>query len=277
MKKRLLFCILGCLLLVFGMSACVSATVKQSGQVIPYPDDYDPTSAGASSYAGSTNHPESKYFRHIDVYNLESNETLTVLPKFATYQQTTEYTCGPASALMVLYHYANNDWDELRIAEIMQTSKDLDGDNLETPGEANERGEWGTSTTGMVKFFTEIGWKVTSSLSEANPDDGYTFAEQAEFTEWVIDNLKHNIPIMVEWIDWLGHWQVIIGYDTMGTETLSDDVLIFADPYDTSDHLQDGYYLFNAERFFYMWADAFILPETQMYQQWVIATPQEKE
>jgi hypothetical protein len=175
---------------------------------------------------------------------------------------------------MVLYHYENQDWEELQIAEIMQTSQDLDGDNLEAPGEANERGEWGTSTTGMVKFFTEIGWMVTSSLTEANPEDGYTFSEQAEFTEWVIGHLKNNTPIMVEWIDWLGHWQVIIGYDTMGTETLGDDVLIFADPYDTSDHLQDGYYLFNAERFFYMWADAFILPETQMYQQWVIATPQ---
>ena len=27
----------------------------------------------------------------------------------------------------------------------------------------------------------------------------------------------------------------------MGTENLRDDVLIFADPFDTSDHNQDGY------------------------------------
>ena len=30
---------------------------------------------------------------------------------------------------------------------------------------------------------------------------------------------------MIAWNDWGGHWQVIIGYDTMGTETTQDDVL----------------------------------------------------
>jgi len=44
---------------------------------------------------------------------------------------------------------------------------------------------------------------------------------------------------------------VIIGYDTMGTETTQDDVIIVADPYDTTDHNQDGYGVYAAERFLY--------------------------
>ena len=56
---------------------------------------------------------------------------------------------------------------------------------------------------------------------------------------------------MVCWNDWGGHWQVIIGYDTMGTETEQDDVIIVADPYDTTDHNQDGYGVYGAERFYY--------------------------
>ena len=56
---------------------------------------------------------------------------------------------------------------------------------------------------------------------------------------------------MVGWNDWGGHWQVIIGYDTMGTETTQDDVIIVADPYDTTDHNQDGYGVYGAERFLY--------------------------
>mgnify|MGYP001085109336 CR=1 FL=1 len=44
---------------------------------------------------------------------------------------------------------------------------------------------------------------------------------------------------------------VIIGYDTMGTETTQDDVIIVADPYDTTDHNQDGYGVYGAERFLY--------------------------
>ena len=58
-------------------------------------------------------------------------------------------------------------------------------------------------------------------------------------------------PIMIGWNDWGGHWQVIIGYDTMGTETTQDDVIIVADPYDTTDHNQDGYGVYAAERFLY--------------------------
>ena len=36
-----------------------------------------------------------------------------------------------------------------------------------------------------------------------------------------------------------------------GTETTQDDVIIVADPYDTTDHNQDGYGIYSAERFLY--------------------------
>jgi hypothetical protein len=256
------------------IAVCLLGAAKRAAlHTIPYPKGYDTKSSGASAYAGSGNHLDSRYFAHIDVYNLKSSKTLTVLPKFQTYQQTTEVTCGPSAALMVLYYYGNKQWDELKIANLMQTSRDLDGDNKEEPGKANERGEWGTSTDHMVKFFKKIGWKTTSSLNKGKMEDGKTFDDEGKFRDWVIANLKAHTPIMVEWSDWLGHWQVIIGYETMGTASMGDDVLILADPYDTSDHLQDGYYLFNAERFYYMWADGFILPKSQQYQQWLIAKP----
>ena len=60
---------------------------------------------------------------------------------------------------------------------------------------------------------------------------------------------------MVDWMDWGGHWQVIIGLDTIGTDDPNDDVLIMADPYDTTDHYQDGYYTVPLGRFFYMWRE----------------------
>ena len=48
-----------------------------------------------------------------------------------------------------------------------------------------------------------------------------------------------------------------------------DDVLIVADPYDTSDHLQDGYGIVQADRFQYMWFDHNLLPENQRERQWI--------
>jgi hypothetical protein len=84
-------------------------------------------------------------------------------------------------------------------------------------------------------------------------------AKDSYFVKWVVGNLKAERPIMVEWGDWDGHWQAIIGYDTQGTPGIGDDVIIFADPYDTSDSWQDGYYYYPAERWFYMWQDRAVL------------------
>ena len=81
------------------------------------------------------------------------------------------------------------------------------------------------------------------------------------------------VPIMVENVEWGGHWRVIIGYDTMGTNNTLDDVLILVDPYDTCDHKQDGYVVNNGEKFFSMWFDHSMLPEEQKEQPFIIARP----
>ena len=66
---------------------------------------------------------------------------------------------------------------------------------------------------------------------------------------------------------------VIIGYDTMGTETTADDVLIFMDSDDVCDHCQDGYAVASAEEFFHTWRDIGALPLDQRIQQYLIAYP----
>ena len=78
---------------------------------------------------------------------------------------------------------------------------------------------------------------------------------------------------MVENVEFGGHWRVIIGVDTMGTEIISDDVLIFDDPFDTSDHKQDGYAVGSLDRFYWMWFDYCMLPKKERNQPWLIATP----
>lgn len=225
---------------------------------IPYPPDYNTMASGASSYQGMDDHVPSDYFKILDVYNMKSNKTLTIISNFKTYQQTTEYTCGACSALMVLYHNGETSYDEQTIAKKSDTSEDT-----------------GVGVAGLTKFFKEIGWKVESSSSGKLTFD-YNNDENAplKFKDWVKKSLKANNPIMVDWLDWNGHWQTIIGYDTMGTEdNFGDDVIIMADPYDTSDHYQDGYYLVPGERFFYMWRESSSLTDKPDDQPWIIATP----
>ena len=57
---------------------------------------------GAAAFSGKLNHTNSRYYVFNDYYNMKSDDTLHILSHFKTYQQTTEYTCGAASALMVL-------------------------------------------------------------------------------------------------------------------------------------------------------------------------------
>ena len=232
-----------------------AASAAEEAKVIPYPAGYNTTSEGASSYNGLGNVTKSPYYSQLDVYNLKGSDSLVILEQYKTYQQTTEITCGPAAALTVLNRYGNTAWDELKIAEVMKTKPVV-----------------GTDTQGMVSFFRRIGWDVQSSLNKADKN-GFSFATVKEFKSFVLDNLKNGTPIMVENIDWGGHWRVIIGYDTLGTDATADDVLIMADSYDTADHLQDGYVIVPVEKFYYMWFDAHMLPKGQQTQQWLVAKP----
>ena len=215
------------------------ATTLDAGDTIPYPPGI--VLGGAASYLGTVDHPTSPYYKHPDFYNLGSTSTRTMLPRFKTYQQTTEYTCGPAALVMAAF-YRGVYLRELEVAAAAGTTEEL-----------------GTSTEQMVNYLKSTGWKVRSSLTEPK-------VASLKFLE---RQIKKGNPVMVEWVDWAGHWQVVIGYDNMGTADEADDVLIMADPYDTSDHLQDGYGIVQADRFQYMWFDHNLLPENQRERQWI--------
>lgn len=89
--------------------------------------------------------------------------------------------------------------------------------------------------------------------------------DQDSFTEYIDDALTKKEPIIILHQDWAGHYLVIIGHDTMGTEYTGDDVLIIADPYDTTDHRQDGYNIWSLERFYSLFTTKveLILDDTQ--------------
>ncbi|MDR2671635.1 MAG: hypothetical protein LBC26_07950 [Oscillospiraceae bacterium] len=199
---------------------------------IPY--DTDLTIEGAASVERAADHKSSPYFHALDYYHMKSGGTLTLLENFKTQQQTTEWTCGTSAALMVLEYYG------LRGTESDQALVRLRG--------KDQAGY--SSLTHMRNIFERLGGFAS--------DHTYNYENTDDITQaMLLDFLKRDIPVMVEWCDWNGHWQVVIGYDTMGTANEADDVLILADPYDTSDHWQDGYITINAERFFYTWSNTY--------------------
>ena len=207
--------------------------------------------AGAAQFIGKHDIKNSPYFTQLDIYNMEATNSRLIIPHFKTRQQKTGYSCGPVAAGMVVENLIGKDLHtEKEICKIMGTSTTK-----------------GTDCKGMVKYFEEIGWKVDSSVKDGSPKD------YSAFLKFVKKYLKEGTPIIVENVDWGGHWRVIIGYDDMGTKHTGDDVLILADPFDTSDHLQDGYNVQSAERFFYMWFDAHLFKPGQQDKLWLAAKP----
>ncbi|MGI6263212.1 MAG: papain-like cysteine protease family protein [Succiniclasticum sp.] len=210
---------------------------------------------GPASVLHQADVKNSPYFKTVDVYNLQSGGSLTVLSHYPVKQQETEYTCGPAAAWTVTkYFLGTAPDDEMAIARIMDTHTAV----MKDPG---------TNTRGMSRYFEQKGWTVHNSLKDGSPKD------YPAFKAFVLKNLQARTPIMVENIDWGGHWRVIIGFDTMGDDKDANDVLLVADPYDTTDHAQDGYGIVPAQRFYYMWFDAQLFRKGEQQRQWLTAVP----
>ena len=193
----------------------------------------DDPSGGASQDVGRS-----------DYYGLTINQHpitpgLTLLP-IRSYQQTTEYTCGPAAVITLLRYYGK-DGDEMTIAREMGTSTTT-----------------GTTPDQMTTWLNSHGFTAT-------------WNEHGSL-ELLRESLAKQTPTLVEWSDWGGHWVLAIGYDTRNTEDLMDDVIIFADPYDRHDDHVDGVTWFNAQRFYYMWYDALLFGRT-MKQVYITAEP----
>jgi len=178
------------------------------------------------------------------VRQITQPRTGLVLLDLKAYQQTTEYTCGPASVVTLLKWYGRNA-DEMQLAKEMNTSSTC-----------------GTTPENMASWLDGHGFTVT-------------WGENGTL-EMLRENLKNKVPTLIEWSDWGGHWVVAVGYDTRNTESLMDDVIIFADPYDRHDDLEDGLDWFNAQRFYYMWYDARLFGK-MMVRIYITAVPVSKK
>ncbi len=222
-------------LLVLCMSLSLAAACAEGGNYtdeMKFDDGCDLSAEdGADSVERLGDHADSPYFSRLDFYNMTSTDTLTILTNFRTIQQSSEWSCGVASVLMTLEWYGlRGDYNEQTLAQLRS--------NGDAPG--------ATSLSQMVDMFDGVGGFSCYSAIDAGEDVYVVFT-----LDYIQQTLAEGKPVIIGWNDWGGHWQVIIGYDTMGTETTQDDVIIVADPYDTTDHNQDGYGVYSAERFLY--------------------------
>ena len=208
------------------------------------------------SYRHTGDIPDSSYYSHFDFYDMKSNDHLTILRNFKTTQQSTEWTCGLATSLMNIEWFGKNVTDK----ENPDGLSEIDLAQMRQDGKAGA-----TTVNGMEEVFGKLNtkygedwaWFTMRDLND-NLSIGTHNLQYGKADGGLIPYLlSEGIPMMIGWDEWGGHWQVVIGYDDMRTTTTQDDVLILADPYDTTDHNQDGYVIESFERLVYGWDASF--------------------
>lgn len=227
--------------------------------------------SGAAGVERSGDVANSPYYQLDDFYGSEADvraavgsDTLQILDNFSTIQQSTEFSCGVTSSLMTLYHFDMLPTDD----DGMLAESDASLSKIRQIDEETGLGAPGaTYVEGMQEVFDYMSetydqaWVTATDLDLVYDENMECNALGEKWLEgdmipYLIEN---DVPLIIGWDEWGGHWQVVIGYDDMGTEASQDDVLILADSYDTTDHNQNGYVIESFERLVYGWNSAFEL------------------
>lgn len=199
-------------------------------------------------YNGAVDQLTGIYHKFVDYYNMTSEGTRLILPNYRGFQQTMASSCGICSTMTVLayYGYDVSEWNEVFLVERYQDVNDKIIFNS------------GVGGSGLKKLVLNLGfassdYKSYASANYVSDEQSMIFSTYGEFTQWVKQNLSKGTPMPVSWRPHGGHWEVIIGYDDMGTDYPYDDVLILADSGDSWDHYQDGYNTYAATQFYAQW------------------------
>ena len=256
----LIIIVLSVIIVVLSVILGITLSSNSFYQTIPSESIIEPTkeiavnglivNGSGAHYNRTADVKKSPYYPIINFYsNNGISKTIKLLPNFKTYQQTTPTSCGDASAFMALrYLGINNVTEDALFKEAGTTDK-------------------GTNTLPLAAAIEKLAGQSIKAEAKTNND---VLSEQ-EYLTLVKNctNPKNNCVVIMESVEWGGHWMTLIGYDDMGTSDTADDVLVFADPYDTTDHNQDGYYIVSFERYYATWFDHNVLPEGHRGNQYI--------
>ncbi|SMC97619.1 peptidase C39 family protein [Sporomusa malonica] len=176
------------------------------------------------------------------------------------YQQTTDYTCGPAAVMSLLHWYKVLNDQSMNQATEMLIAKEMGTGDIDSKYP-------GTTPQQMESWLKKNGFEVRL---------GYNGT-----LEMLRENLKQGIPTLIEWIDWGGHWVVVTGYyAAYESPEKGVDTIFFADPavHWTTVNNPDGISSFNAWRFRDMWFDAqYIKPGHLVKNIYIVAVPRKTQ
>ncbi len=194
-----------------------------------------------------------------DYYNMKctnydesaANNERVIFPKFASYQQTMQDSSGIASLMMVLNFAGEDVKNEYSEYALMERYESLTGKKLYGNGISDQE---------LVSLVNSLNLGYTANYQDFG---SYDKTSSSSMKQFFMENIKAGKFVLVRYQSPMGFgWKVVIGYDSLGQvqnvrtgnilDSVSDDVIIFAEPNDGFDHQQDGY---ATERFsdFHVW------------------------
>ena len=196
---------------------------------------------------GKYDHTNRNYWVFNDYYNLGNTDTRYLLTNYRAMQQTMASSCGICSTLSALNYYGEDVIDLYNEIWLVNKYEELTGKTVKGSG---------VGGSGLEDVIESIGYAATyDSFARDSYKDEFDlcFGSYDVFTNFITMNLSKGTPMPISWRPHGGHWEVIIGYDNMGTDYIYDDVIILADSGDSWDHYQDGYNTLPATLFFRQW------------------------
>lgn len=222
----------------------------------------------------------SPYYLVNDFYNMPSTEYRTLYPHFSPYQQTMQDSSGLACLLMVL-NYLGEDvktqYSELALVEKYE--------------EVNDTIVYGNGTTvsGLINLVNSLNLGYTATkegfTGASNPDSSTGRTENLKrFKTFINGCLEEGKFVLIRWQAPKDYgWKLVIGYDDVGmvrntmtdevVSATSEDVLIMAEPYDVSDHCQDGYATASVRNFVPWWVDMSLNATVNTRYDYVVIDP----
>lgn len=182
----------------------------------------------------ATKSANDKYMQNVaNTFNLSSSKNLKLLD-IKDHQQTTDYTCGPSAVMSLLNYYGKLEDSQMNHATELKLAKEM-GTNDDYGTTAKQIAEWLEKHGFEVKYGTKGDIKL------------------------LYQSIDKGIPVLVDWIDWGGHWTLVSGYQKLG-KTVDDDkdTLFMIDPAVHFNNVKTVYGLsaINPDRFQYMWQDS---------------------
>jgi len=196
---------------------------------------------GISSGNGWWNHTDSNYYKINDFYNMGSEGSRILLKNYTVLQQTMSSSCGICAVCSVLKYYGEEEsfYDmELSYLNLYE------GVNLTTI-----KGK-GSSVHSHHAALAELGYTSEYARFYYSKGEEPVYPTYESYMQHLRTNLEAGRPIVVSTNLGSGHYLTVIGIDDMGTDYIYDDVVITADSCDYWDGYQDGYNVFNANKFY---------------------------